>query len=126
MEVFNVMMAVVLTIVAIAILIALLFLSESGNNNIEDEAPQKRIQKHPKMDNDSFISINDYNLDEIHKESENKNNIPDKITDFSEFLNTGNNNIKDSSEIEEKPENIKNLYNDDPINNEDLEWMKTK
>lgn len=126
MEVFNVMMAVVLTIVAIAILIALLFLSESGNSNIEDETPQKRIQKHPKMDNDSFISINDYNLDEIHKESENKNNISDKITDFSEFLNTGNNNIKDSSEIEEKPENIKNLYNDDPINNEDLEWMKTK
>lgn len=126
MEVFNVMMAVVLTIVAIAILIALLFLSESGNNNIEDETPQKRSQKHPKMDNDSFISINDYNLDEIHKESENKNNIPDKTTDFSEFLNTGNNNIKDSSEIEEKPEDIKNLYNDDPINNEDLEWMKTK
>lgn len=126
MEVFNVMMAVFLTIIAIAILITLLFLSESSKNNVEDEAPQKRIQKHPKMDNDSFISINDYNLDEIHKESENKNNIPDKITDFSEFLNTGNNNIKDSSEIEEKPENIKNLYNDDPINNEDLEWMKTK
>lgn len=126
MEVFNVMMAVVLTIVAIAILITLLFLSESSKNNVEDESPQKRIQKHPKMDNDSFISINDYNLDEIHKESENKNNIPDKITDFSEFLNTGNNNIKDSSETEERPEDIKNLYNDDPINNEDLEWMKTK
>lgn len=126
MEVFNVMMAVFLTIIAIAILITLLFLSESGRKNLEDETPQKRIQKHPKMDNDSFININDYNLDEIHKESENKNNIPDKITDFSEFLNTGNNNIKDSSEIEEKPENIKNLYNDDPINNEDLEWMKTK
>lgn len=126
MEVFNVMMAVVLTIVAIAILITLLFLSESSKNNVEDESPQKRIQKHPKMDNDSFISINDYNLDKIHKESENKNNIPDKITDFSEFLNTGNNNIKDSSETEEKPEDIKNLYSDEPINNEDLEWMKTK
>lgn len=126
MEVFNVMMAVFLTIIAIAILITLLFLSESGKNGLEDETPQKRIQKHPKMDNDSFISINDYNLDKIHKESENKNNIPDKITDFSEFLNTGNNNIKDSSETEEKPEDIKNLYNDDPINNEDLEWMKTK
>lgn len=126
MEVFNVMMAVFLTIIAIAILITLLFLSESGNNSVKDETPQKRIQKHPKMDNDSFISINDYNLDEIHKESENKNNIPDKITDFSEFLNTGNNNIKDSSETEERPEDIKNLYNDDPINNEDLEWMKTK
>lgn len=126
MEVFNVMMAVFLTIIAIAILITLLFLSESSKNNVEDESPQKRIQKHPKMDNDSFISINDYNLDKIHKESENKNNIPDKITDFSEFLNTGNNNIKDSSETEEKPEDIKNLYNDDPINNEDLEWMKTK
>lgn len=125
MEVFNVMMAVVLTIVAIAILIALLFLSESGNNNIEDETPQQRIQKHPKMDNDSFISINDYNLDEIHKESENKNNIPDKTTDFSEFLNTGN-NTKQSSETEDSPEDIKNLYSDDPINNEDLEWMKTK
>lgn len=126
MEVFNVMMAVFLTIIAIAILITLLFLSESSKNNVEDESPQKRIQKHPKMDNDSFISINDYNLDKIHKESENKNNIPDKITDFSEFLNTGNNNIKDSSETEERPEDIKNLYNDDPINNEDLEWMKTK
>lgn len=126
MEVFNVMMAVFLTIIAIAILITLLFLSEPGRKSLEDETPQKRIQKHPKMDNDSFISINDYNLDEIHKESENKNNIPDKITDFSEFLTTGNNNIKDSSETEEKPEDIKNLYNDDPINNEDLEWMKTK
>lgn len=126
MEVFNVMMAVFLTIIAIAILITLLFLSESGRKNLEDETPQKRIQKHPKMDNDSFININDYNLDEIHKESENKNNIPDKTTDFSEFLNTGNNNIKDSSETEEKSEDIKNLYSDDPINNEDLEWMKTK
>ncbi len=126
MEVFNVMMAVVLTIVAIAILIALLFLSESGNSNIEDETPQKRIQKHPNMDNDSFVSIDNYNLDEIHKESGNKNNIPDKTTDFSEFLNTGNNNIKQSSETEEKPEDIKNLYSDEPINNEDLEWMKTK
>lgn len=126
MEVFNVMMAVFLTIIAIAILITLLFLSESRNSSIEDETPQKRIKKHPQMDNDSFISINDYNLDEIHKESENKNNIPDKTTDFSEFLNTGNNNIKQSSETEEKPEDIKNLYSDDPINNEDLEWMKTK
>lgn len=126
MEVFNVMMAVFLTIIAIAILITLLFLSESGRKNLEDETPPKRIQKHPKMDNDSFININDYNLDEIHKESENKNNIPDKTTDFSEFLNTGNNNIKDSSETEEKSEDIKNLYSDDPINNEDLEWMKTK
>ena len=126
MEVFNVMMAVFLTIIAIAILITLLFLSESGRKSLEDETPQKRIQKHPKMDNDSFININNYNLDEIHKESENKNNIPDKTTDFSEFLNTGNNNIKDSSETEEKSEDIKNLYSDDPINNEDLEWMKTK
>lgn len=126
MEVFNVMIAVFLTIIAIAILITLLFLSESGRKSLEDETPRKRIQKHPKMDNDSFININDYNLDEIHKESENKNNIPDKTTDFSEFLNTGNNNIKDSSETEEKSEDIKNLYSDDPINNEDLEWMKTK
>lgn len=126
MEVFNVLMAVFLTIIAIAILITLLFLSESGKSNIEDETPQKRIQKHPKINNDSFISINDYDLDEIHKESENKNNIPDKITDFSEFLNTGNNNIKQTSETDEKPEDIKNLYSDDPINNEDLEWMKTK
>lgn len=126
MEVFNVMMAVFLTIIAIAILITLLFLSESGNNSVKDETPQKRIQKHPKMDNNSFISIDKYDLDEIHKESENKNNIPDKITDFSEFLNTGNKNIKQSSETEEKSEDIKNLYSDDPINNEDLEWMKTK
>lgn len=126
MEVFNVLMAVFLTIIAIAILITLLFLSESGNSNIEDETPQKRIQKHPKMDNDSFISIDKYNLDKIHKESENKNNIPDKTTDFSEFLNTGNNNIKQTSETEEKPEDIKNLYSYEPINNEDLEWMKTK
>ena len=126
MEVFNVLMAVFLTIIAIAILITLLFLSESGNSNIEDETPQKRIQKHLKMDNDSFISIDKYDLDEIHKESENKNNIPYKTTDFSEFLNTGNNNIKQTSETEEKPEDIKNLYSDDPINNEDLEWMKTK
>ncbi len=126
MEVFNVMMAVFLTIIAIAILITLLFLSESGNSNIEDETLQKRSQKHPKMDNDSFISINDYNLDEIHKESENKNNIPDKTTDFSEFLNASNNNTKQSSETEDKPEDIKNLYSNDPINNEDLEWMKTK
>lgn len=126
MEVFNVLMAVFLTIIAIAILITLLFLSESGNSNIEDETPQKRIKKHSQMDNDSFISIDKYDLDEIHKESENKNNIPDKTTDFSEFLNTGNNNIKQSSETEEKPEDIKNLYSDDPLNNEDLEWMKTK
>lgn len=126
MEVFNVMMAVVLTIVAIAILIALLFLSESVNNNIEDETPQRRIKNPPKMDNDSFISIDDYNLEEIHKESEDKNNKPDKITDFSEFLNTSSNNTKESSDNTDKPEDIKNLYSNDPINNEDLEWMKTK
>lgn len=126
MEVFNVMMAVFLTIIAIAILITLLFLSESGKNSVEDETPQKRIKNLPKMDNESFVSIEDYNFDEIHKESENKNNIPDKITDFSEFLNTGSNNTKESSDNTDKPEDIKNLYSNDPINNEDLEWMKTK
>lgn len=126
MEVFNVMMAVFLTIIAIAILITLLFLSESGKNSVEDETPQKRIKNLPKMDNESFVSIEDYNFDEIQKKSENKENIPDKITDFSEFLNTGNSNTKKSSETTDKPEDIKNLYSNDPINNEDLEWMKTK
>lgn len=126
MEVFNVMMAVFLTIIAIAILITLLFLLESGKNSVEDETPQKRIKNLPKMDNESFVSIEDYNFDEIQKKSENKENIPDKITDFSEFLNTGNSNTKKSSETTDKPEDIKNLYSNDPINNEDLEWMKTK
>ena len=125
MEVFNVMMAVILTIIAIAILIALLFLLESGKNRVEDETPQRKIKNPPKMDNDSFVNIDNYNFDKIHKESEDKNNKPDKITDFSEFINTGN-NTKQSSETEDKPEDVKNLYSNDPINNEDLEWMKTK
>lgn len=126
MEVFNVMMAVILTIIAIAILIALLFLLESGKNRVEDETPQRKIKNHPKIDNDSFVNIDNYNFDKIHKESEDKNNKPDKITDFSEFLNTGNNNTKQSSDNTDKPEDIKNLYSNDPINKEDLEWMKTK
>lgn len=126
MEVFNVMMAVILTIIAIAILIALLFLLESGKNRVEDETPQRNIKNHPKIDNDSFVNIDNYNFDKIHKESEDKNNKPDKITDFSEFLNTDSNNTKKSVEPADKAEDIKDLYSNDPINNEDLEWMKTK
>lgn len=125
MEVFNVMMAVLLTIIAIAILIALLFISESGNKIEEEDITQENRNRKPKLDNQVFIDAKEYTLKDITDENEKIDSIPDKKTDFSEFLNTG---VDRPSKVEDnsKSEDIKNLYSDDPINNEDLEWMKTK